>query len=124
MADHRHISVMSGDWLEDGVGTESSETWWWNHLQLELVLRRHPFGQKYLLMADNNEYGLRNGWLIGEHKPMQKPLNQRTYDPLAAGTEGLVAIAEAFIADLCNGRNTAWLGEILSKLPMFVDVKS
>ena len=87
-------------------------------------LRRHPYGSKYDVLADLNESGLRNGWLLGEHNPDQLRLNQREYDPRAAGTDGLVAICEAFTADLLKGRHSSWLGPDLGKVPLFVGVKS
>ena len=75
-------------------------------------------------MAANNEKGLRNGWTLGEVNPNDRPLNQRSYDAREMGTEAIVAIAEAFTKDLRKGRNTKWHGPILSKLPLFVGVKS
>ena len=87
-------------------------------------IRRHPFERKYTEMAANNEKGLRNGWLLGEVNPDGRPLNQRTYDVSEMGTEAVVAIAEAFTADLRKGRNTRWCGPVHSKLPLFVGVKS
>ena len=75
-------------------------------------------------MAANNEKGLRNGWTLGEVNPNARPLNQRSYDAREMGTEAIVAIAEAFTKDLRKGRNTKWHGPILSKLPLFVGVKS
>ena len=87
-------------------------------------LRRHPYGSKYAELADLNEAGLRTGWLLGEDNPNRAQLNQREYDPRAAGSDGFVAIAEAFTADLRKGRHSAWFGEDLGKVPLFVGVKS
>ena len=95
---------------------------WIKHI-LPLV-RRHSFRDKHRKMADNNEQGLRFGWELGEHNPLDRPLNQKAYDANAAGTEAVVAIAEAFTVDLRRGRNSKWKGKVLGVLPQFIGVKS
>ena len=86
-------------------------------------LRLYPFEHKYDHLADVNQLGLEQGWVLGEENPTGLALNQRSYDENAAGTNGRVAMAEDFSKDLTKGRNTPWLGEIVGVLPMFVDPK-
>ena len=86
-------------------------------------LRQHPYNDKYARLAEQNAQSIRYGWRIGVENPHQLPLNKRSYDPNAHGTDGKVAITEAFITDLDNGRNIPWLGDIEGEMPTFVDPK-